>query len=104
MTSGLSSSFPLAVISLAAAQNAGKGVLVLPQDPAHFLTEKKLALVIDNYPEESGLIKLKWGANDATDLAARVDRQGYMLKRLDPNSGAVVFASSGHGGQVGRGV
>jgi formylglycine-generating enzyme len=125
MASGSALAISLAVVSLAAAQNGGKGVSLPPEDPTRFLTEKKLALVIgiNDYPEESGLSKLKWAAKDATDLAAELTRQGYtvdllvnervtkvairrhlsdMLKRLDPNSGTVVFAFSGHGGQVGR--
>jgi formylglycine-generating enzyme required for sulfatase activity len=125
MASGSAFAISLTVVSLAAAQNGGKGVALPPEDPMRFLTEKKLALVIgiNNYPEESGLSKLKWAVKDATDLAAELTRQGYtvdplldervtkvairvhltnMLKRLDPNSGTVVFAFSGHGGQVGR--
>jgi formylglycine-generating enzyme required for sulfatase activity len=125
MASGSALAISLAVVSLAAAQSGGKGVSLPPEDSTRFLTEKKLALVIgiNDYPEESGLSKLKWAAKDATDLAAELTRQGYavdslldarvtkvairvhltnMLKRLDPNSGTVVFAFSGHGGQVGR--
>jgi hypothetical protein len=44
MTSGPTLAISLAVVSLAAAQNGGKGVSVLPQDPTRFVTEKKLAL------------------------------------------------------------
>jgi uncharacterized caspase-like protein len=125
MTSGRALAITLAVVSVAGAQNGGEGVALPPADPMRFIAEKKLALVIgiNNYPEESGLSQLKWAAKDATDLAAELTRQGYsvdrlldervtkvairvhltnMLKRLDPDSGTVVFAFSGHGGQVGR--
>jgi hypothetical protein len=116
MASGSALAILLSVVSLAAAQNGGKGVLLPSEVPTRFLTEKKLALVIgiNDYPGESGLSKLKWAAKDATDLAAGLTRQGYttvdllldehvtkvairrhlpdMLKRLDPSSGTVVFA------------
>ncbi len=115
----------LLFVSAAAGQNGGKGVVPRQADPLSFVNEKKLALVIgiNDYPEESGLSKLKWAVKDASDLAAELQRQGYtvdpllnervtkvairkhltdMLKRLDPNAGTIVFAFSGHGGQVGR--
>lgn len=115
----------LLLAAICSAQIANKGVTVTQTDARSFATEKKLALVIgiDAYLEESGLSPLKWASKDATDLAAELARQGYstdvllnnrvtkpalrrhlsdLLKRLDPNTGTVVFAFSGHGGQVGR--
>jgi TPR repeat protein len=107
-----------------AAQTGDKGVKVSPRDAAKFQTEKKLALIvgINDYQEESGLSKLKWAVSDAEELATALQSYGYvtdvladgramkvtirrhlddLLKRVEPDSGTVLFAFSGHGGQVG---
>jgi hypothetical protein len=46
VTSGRVLAISLAAVSVAAAQNGGKGVALPPADPMRFLAEKKLALVI----------------------------------------------------------
>jgi hypothetical protein len=107
-----------------AAQTGNKGVKVSPRDAAKFQTEKKLALIvgINDYQEESGLSKLKYAVSDAEELATALQSYGYvtdvltdgramkvtirrhlddLLKRVEPDSGTVLFAFSGHGGQVG---
>jgi TPR repeat protein len=107
-----------------AAQTGNKGVKVSPHDAAQFQTEKKLALIvgINDYQEESGLSKLKYAVSDAEELATALQSYGYvtdvltdkraikviirrhlddLLKRVEPDSGTVLFAFSGHGGQVG---
>jgi TPR repeat protein len=108
----------------AAAQTGNKGVKVSPGDATQFQTEKKLALIvgINDYQEESGLSKLKYAVSDAEELATALQSYGYvtdvltdgramkvtirrhlddLLKRVEPDSGTVLFAFSGHGGQVG---
>jgi len=107
-----------------AAQTGDKGVKVSPRDAARFQAEKKLALVvgINDYQEESGLSKLKYAVSDAEELATALQSYGYvadvltdskamkvtirrhladLLKRVQPDSGTILFAFSGHGGQVG---
>jgi TPR repeat protein len=107
-----------------AAQTDSKGVKISPRDATRFQAEKKLALVvgINDYQEESGLSKLKYAVKDAEDLAKTLRDFGYqadiltdsramkvtirkhlddMLKRVQPDTGTVLFAFSGHGGQVG---
>ncbi|MGA3016838.1 MAG: caspase family protein [Bryobacteraceae bacterium] len=107
-----------------AAQTGNKGVKVSPRDAARFQKEKKLALIvgINDYQEESGLSKLKYAVSDAEDLATALQSYDYavdlltdsramkvpirrhlddLLKRVEPDSGTVLFAFSGHGGQVG---
>jgi uncharacterized caspase-like protein len=99
-------------------------VKVSPHGAAQFQTEKKLALIvgINDYQEESGLSKLKYAVSDAEELATALQSYGYLtdvltdsramkvtirrhlddlLKRVEPDSGTVLFAFSGHGGQVG---
>jgi len=106
------------------AQTGNRGVTVAPRDATHFLQEKKLALLvgIDDYQEETGLSKLKYAVNDVKDLAEALKAHGYltdvltdgraikvtirrhlqdMLARIEPNSGTVLFAFSGHGGKAG---
>ena len=108
----------------AAAQTGNKGVKVSLRDAARFQTEKKLALIvgINDYQEESGLSKLKYAVSDAEELATALQSYGYvtdvltdgramkvtirrhlddLLRRVQPDSGTVLFAFSGHGGQVG---
>ncbi len=109
----------------ATAQESSKGVVRPPDDPVKFVKEKKLALIvgINDYQEETGLSKLKYAVNDATELAAVLKTYGYetdvltdsraikvtirkhlddMLKRIETESGTVLFIFSGHGGQVGK--
>jgi TPR repeat protein len=111
------------LLALPAAAQTGKSATVLPRDATQFLQEKKLALIIgiNDYQEESGLSKLKYAINDANDLAKALQVYGYttdvltdsralrvtirrhledMLKRVDPNSGTLLFAFSGHGGKA----
>jgi uncharacterized caspase-like protein len=108
-----------------AAQTGNKGVKVSSRDATQFQTEKKLALIvgINDYQEESGLSKLKYAVRDAEELATALQSFGYvtdvltdsramkvtirhhlddLLKRVEPDSGTVLFAFSGHGGQVGN--
>ena len=109
----------------ALAQDSDKAAIAKSKDnPAAFLKERKLALIvgIDNYPDESGLSPLRYAAKDATDLGATLKAQGYetdvlvnervmgnvllkhleqMIARADDGSGTIIFAFSGHGGQMG---
>ena len=99
-------------------------------DPAPFLAEKKLAIVvgISDYPPETNFPKLEFAAKDAQDLSAALQKQGYQTQLLtdqhamkvsirkalehardvlnqgrtdDKAHGTILFAFSGHGGQKG---
>jgi Caspase domain len=104
-----------------------------PPSPEPFLAEKKVAIVvgISDYPAESGFPKLQFAAKDAHDLASALEKQGYQTQLLtdqhamkssirkalqqahdvlnqgrvgSKDSGTILFAFSGHGGQKGTGV
>src|ERR1035438_6700537 len=107
-----------------AAQTGNQGVKVSSRDATQPHTDKKLALIvgINDYQEESGLSKLKYAVGGAEELATALQSFGYvtdvltdsramkvtirhhlddLLRRVQPDSGTVLFAFSGHGGQVG---
>ncbi len=91
-------------------------------DPAAFMKEPKIALVvgINKYPVESMLPQLREAVNDATGLKAELTAQGYkvemladehatrrailnkldeILSSVEAGKGTFIFAFSGHGAQ-----
>jgi len=113
----------------AASQTGSRTAPSQVQNPAPFLQEKKIAIVvgISDYPAESGFPKLRFAAKDAQDLAAVLGNQGYKVHLLtderamrssirltlqqvrdeinqgrtsEEPSGTVLFAFSGHGGET----
>lgn len=114
--------------SMLAAQQAAQPDSPSP-DSQPFLSEKKVAVVvgISEYPKASGFPKLKYAAKDAKDLASSLEKQGYKTQLLmdqdamkngirdalqtvqdqisqdrkdDKLKGTILFAFSGHGGQI----
>ena len=98
-------------------------------DSQPFLAERKVAVVvgISEYPKASGFPKLKYAAKDAKDLASALEKQGYKTQLLmdqdamkngirdalqtvqdqlnqdrkeEKLQGTILFAFSGHGGQI----
>jgi uncharacterized caspase-like protein len=135
MAKGLSRSLLVSLLFCAAsplliAQTNSKEPPPPAPDPAPFLSEKKVAIVvgISDYPPETNFSKLEFAAKDAQDLSAALQKQGYQTQLLtdqhamkvsirkalehardvlnqgrtdDKEHGTILFAFSGHGGQKG---
>jgi hypothetical protein len=115
--------FSTAVTALA--QPAGSTARRITRDDVvrekqDFARQPKVALIVGvgNYPDASGLSKLKYASKDAKQVAATLEEHGYLVrtltdtdamrgsvrrsitelgKALDPQQGTFLFYFSGHG-------